>query len=529
MNGYFRLIHEKDKTSLKLIPPTGDGKAIAANDVTDYLTLKDIVYDKIVLYKAIETMENEEKIVLLERRETMKERECYKFKVSQDYMRAYVRFYAPSVDGEEMTPQELIKDLQSKGIKHGIKKDNIVNFFKNREYCEDILVAEGTEPVQGKHAYIEYYFNTDKKAKPTLNEDGSVDFFHLNVVQHCNKGDVLAKLIPAVPGKYGMNLVGARIKPADVRNTTLKYGNNIEISEDKTILTSLVDGHVELVDDNVFVSDVLVVENVDASTGNIDYEGSVQVNGNVRTNFEVKAKGNIEVKGVVEGAFLDAGENIIITRGMNGMGRGAIKAGGNIISKFLENAAAEAQGYVAADSIMHSIVEAGTEVNVDGKRGFIIGGKVSAVNSINVKTLGSSMGADTVVEVGTDPKLYARVHELEKLIEKENTELKDIYGILNDAKMKMAKGVKMTPQQVQHIQQLANDSTTKTENINKYTQELDSLSGSVKGRDGACVIVRESAYPGTTICIGDASVRLQKESQYCRFIKSQGDVKITAI
>ncbi|MCH5257397.1 MAG: DUF342 domain-containing protein [Lachnospiraceae bacterium] len=529
MNGYFRLIHEKDKTCIKLIPPTDGGKPLAVNDVTDYLALKDIIYDKNTLYKAIETLEDEEVTVLLEMRATLKERECYKFTISQDYMSAHVRFYAPSVGGEEMTAQELLKDLESKGIRHGIKQDAIIGYFKNREYCEDILVAEGTAPVQGKDAYIEYNFNTDRKAKPTLNDDGSVDFFHLNVVQHCHKGDVLAKLIPAVPGKYGMNLVGARLKPADVRNTTLKYGNNIDISEDKTVLTSAVNGHVELVDGTVFVSDVLVVENVDASTGNIECEGSVQVNGNVGTNFQVKAKGNIVVKGVVEGALLEAGDNVIIARGMNGMGRGAIKAGGNIISKFLENAAAEAKGYVAADSILHSLVEAGTEINVDGKRGFIIGGKVSAVNSVNVKTLGSSMGADTIIEVGTDPKLNARVQELQKLIEAENDALKQIYSILADAKTKIAKGIKLTPEQAQHIQKLANDSSIKTENINKYTQELENLSSQTKSRDGACVVVKESAYPGTTICIGDVSMRLQKEAQYCRFIKAQGDVKITGI
>ena len=74
-------------------------------------------------------------------------------------------------------------------------------------------------------------------------------------------------------------------------------------------------------EDSVFVSDVLIVENVDNSTGNIEYEGNVQVNGNVCTNFRVKAQGNVEVNGVVEGAYIEAGENIIIARGMNGMGK----------------------------------------------------------------------------------------------------------------------------------------------------------------------------------------------------------------
>lgn len=529
MNGYFRLIHETNKTSLKLIPPTDDGKPIDVNDVRDYLALKDIVYDRTALYKAIETMENEEKTVLLENKPTHMERECYKFTMTPDNMQAYVRFYAPSIGGELMTPQELIEDLMHKGIKHGVKKNAIVAFFKKRQYCEDILIAEGTEPVQGKDAYIEYYFNTDKKAKPTLKEDGSVDFFQLNVVQHCNKGDVLAKLIPEVPGKEGMNLLGARIKPFDVKKAYLKYGNNIEISEDNTTLTSMVTGHVELVEGNVFVSDVLTVENVDNATGNIDYDGSVQINGNVCTNFQVKAKGNIEVKGVVEGATVEAGGSIIIARGMNGMGRGTLKAGENIIAKFLENVKADAGGYIASESILHSTIVAGTEINIDGRRGFITGGKACAGNCINVKTLGSSMGADTTIEVGTDPNQVIKIQELQEKIEEETASLQSIQQILTATKQKISQGAKLTAEQLEYVKTLTEAHKVKTEFINQSMAEVEELQKQERDKTGAHVIVRGSVYPGTKICIGDVSMTVQKESSYCKFIKSRGDVKLTGI
>lgn len=524
------MINEEGKTGIQLIPPTDGGEPILVNDVVEYLALKDIVYDKNALYKAIEATTEKETVFLLEKRTTMKERECYKFTVTPDNMQAYVRFYAPSIGGEEMTAAELIKDLEIKGIRHGILKEKIEECFASqREYCKDILVAQGTEPVHGTDARIEYYFNTDNKAKPTLNEDGSVDFFHLNLVNHCDKGDVLAKLFPEDPGEYGMKITGERVKPRDVKKAALKYGNNIEISEDKTILTSLVNGHVELVEGSVFVSDILIVENVDNSTGNIDYEGSVQVNGNVCTNFEVKAKGDIEVKGVVEGAYLEAGGNIVIARGMNGMARGALKAGGNIISKFLENAKADADGYIASESILHSTITAGTEINVDGKKGFITGGKASAVNSINVKTLGSSMGADTTVEVGNDPRLAVRLQELQKQIEEENKSIQSIQQILISTKQKIAKGVKLTPEQLQYLQTLATANQQKSALVQQCTQEVEALQSQMIGKEGACVIVKDTVYPGTRICIGDVSMTVQKSAQYCRFIKSRGDVKLTGI
>ena len=357
MNGYFRLVNQEGKSLLRLFPPTGAGKPLDVNDVVEYLTMKDYACDLPTLKRAVDGAEKEEQEICVGNETRFPERECYKLTVSPDRMQAYAKFYAASVGAEDMTEEEMLQDLRHRGIRGGILTDAVRDFFIRRDYCKEILVAQGKEPVQGKHAYIEYKFNTDKKAKPTLNEDGSVDFFHLNILNHCNKGEVLAILHPEEPGEAGENIFGDRIQPAEVRKETLKYGHNIDLSEDRLVLTAQVDGHVELVEGTVFVSDELVVENVDNSTGNIDYDGNVQINGNVATNFQVKAKGDVMVKGVVEGAQIEAGGNIIIARGMNGMGKGILKAEGNIVSKFLENVTAQAQGYVASESILHSKVD----------------------------------------------------------------------------------------------------------------------------------------------------------------------------
>lgn len=526
MNGYFRLINEKDKSSIKLIPPTDGGKPIDLNDLIEYMTMKDYACDLPSLRKAVEAAAKEETILVLDHESRLAERECYKLTITPDKMKAYARFYAASVGGESMTAEELLRDLEIKGIRCGVKKDAIEHFFKNKEYCEDILIAEGTLPVQGKDAYIEYKFNTDRKARPTLKEDGSVDFFNLNILNLCVKGEEIAVLHREKPGDAGENLFGDRIRPADVKKAVLKYGNNIEISEDGNVLTSMVNGHVELVEDKVFVSDVLEVENVDNSTGNIDYEGNVQINGNVGTNFTVKAKGDIFVKGVVEGAALQAGGNIIIARGMNGMGKGTLKAEGNIVAKFLENVSAEAKGYVASESILHSRVTAGGEINVDGKRGFITGGKVCATGSVNVKTLGSQMGAATVVEVGVDPGIKERIAALQKQIAEDTKMLQSIQPILVSTKKKLAQGEKLTPEQMKYIQSLALANKQKTEAVETATAELEELQKGINGASDSVVRVKGIVYPGTKICMGDVSMMVQKSAQYCRFIRNRGDVKM---
>ena len=529
MNGYFRLVNEADQISLKLIPPSGGGKPLEMNDVIEYLSMKSISCDLPMLKKAVAAAAEKEIKFAIGRGTRPAERECYKLTITQDKMQAFARFYAASEGGNALTAGEIQRDLDAKGIKYGIKHDVIAKLIQKKEYCEDILIAEGTPPIQGKDAWIEYQFNTDKKAKPTLKEDGSVDFFNLNILNHCSKGAVLAVLHREVPGETGCDLFGDKIKPADVKVMTLKFGNNIELSEDKTVLTSMVDGHVEVVNGDVFVSDMLVVENVDNSTGNIDYDGSVQINGNVATNFVVKAKGDIEVKGVVEGAVLEAGGNIVIARGMNGMSKGSLYAKGNVIAKFLQNATVRADGYIASESVLHSKLTAGGEVTVDGKRGFIAGGKVCAAGGINVKTLGSEMGADTIVEVGADPSLKNRIAQLQKEIEEDTKTLQSIQPILRSAKQKIVQGVKLTQEQLKYVQSLTTVNQQKTAALSSNEAELNELMEQAGGITQAQVKVRGMVYPGTKICIGDVSMTVQKTTHFCRFVKERGDVKMAPL
>ena len=158
---------------------------------------------------------------------------------------------------------------------------------------------------------------------------------------------------------------------------------------------------------------------------------------------------------------MEASGNVTIARGVNGMAKGIIRAGGNIIAKFIENAHVEARGYVETDSILHSQVTAGTEIRVGGKKGFITGGYVCATNMIEVKTLGSEMGANTVVEIGINPETKRRYLELENQIEDTTKMIRSAQPVLDAAKTKILSGIKLPPEQVKHIQELSTTVTLK--------------------------------------------------------------------
>lgn len=531
-NGYFQLECGSNGTGLKVFAPKDGGRPVAVREVMEYLNRFGIKYDLHILNTGItesyESAEAEYSFRVNED-ENLEIRESYSLTISPDKMQASARFYPPSVQGERMTAEEFLKDLELKGIKFGILTNEITSFFNDSCYCTDITVAEGRPVRHGTDARIEYYFETNLSAKPTLNEDGSVDFFHLNTVCHCKKGDLLARRFPEDPGDPGYNIYGERLNPREVKRDPLRFGKNVILSEDKLTLTSDTNGHVTLNDGQVIVSNVLEVENVDISTGNIDYDGSVKVNGNVVTNFTVKAKGNIEVSGVVEGAFLEAGGDIIIARGVNGMVKGTLKAKGNVIAKFIENAKVSASGYVSTESILHSEVLSGSEIQVTGKRGFITGGRVCAANLIQVKTLGSPMGTDTIVEVGADPELKVQVKQLQQQIAEDKRIIESIKPVLASMAQKLNQGVKFKPEQLQNIREMIDADKKKRQEIEAGMRKLQDMQILLDKSSSARVEVNDRVYAGTRICIADVSMIVKDTMHYCKFVKSQGDVKMVGL
>lgn len=527
VNGYFQLVNIKDGYGIKCVPPQDGGEPVQINELLEYLGSHNIVYDIAQLKKAAGA--DSEQTVRLGAGGCPPEQECYRLDISEDSMTVTARFYPPSETGQRMSLDEFMKDMEFKKIVYGLDMEVLRAHFREGQYCKTLVVAEGKPPRHGKDAEIEYFFNTDPHAVPTLNVDGSVDFFNLNTINHCREGDLLAQIIPEDVGECGCNVAGVQIKPRNVKRATLRFGKNVALSEDRMSISSEVNGCVTLVDGQVFVTDIYEVENVDNSTGNIDFDGSVQVNGNVCSGFSVNAQGNVIVRGVVEGASIYAEGDIVITRGMNGMSKGRLEAGGNIVAKFLENAQANAAGYISAESILYSRVMAGSEINVTGKRGFITGGHACAGMKISAKNLGANMGASTIVEVGVNPRMKAEFQALEDELMEIQKVIKKTQPILTNFAEKRAKGVQFSPEQVQYLRSLVVLTEGKKRELEEKSAKWEVLHAAFEGQNEASVEVLGEAFPGTVIVIKDVSMSLRNSYQHCRFKRIGGDVKMVGL
>lgn len=215
MNGYFQLVNTPQGTGIRIYAPTDGGKSLNVNVVREYLDERKIQYDVIKLNDAVN--KSDANVYVFTEAKVLPEREGVKFDVSKDKMTVTAFFYPPTEGAQLMTEAEFRSSIAYRKYTYGIQEENIKAFFEHREYCKEILIAKGKEVVQGKNAYVEYHFNTNLRARPTLKEDGSVDYFHLNLINNINEGDLLATLHREVPGVPGINVYGEQIKPAVVK------------------------------------------------------------------------------------------------------------------------------------------------------------------------------------------------------------------------------------------------------------------------------------------------------------------------
>lgn len=525
MNGYFQIEVKNDGVFIRLYPPTEEGETLNIKEVMDYLEMRQLnQYDLKELNAAVKNSEREHLVRVAPPMDIFIN-ETMKIETSLDKMRAICRFYPPSNGGHWMDLDEIVSDLTAKKIKFGLDEGAIRGFLKNREYCKNYTFAVGKMPKHGKDAKIEYFFNTNLNLKPKKNEDGSVNYHELNTISHVKEGDLLARLIPEDPGKPGRDVFGTEISPRIVRKLTLDFANNIKANEDRTEIYSEVTGHASLVDGKVFVSDVYEVPaDVDNSIGNVEYTGNVHVKGNVKGGFTVKAKGDVIVEGVVEDAWIEAGGQIIVKRGIHGKGKGRLIAEGNIICQFIENAIVSSGGFIETDSILHSQVSAYSEIHASGKKGFITGGVIRAGALVEAQTIGSEMGSVTRVEVGTDPNKKERFQQLKKIINEKSEELEKMKTILATYTKKLQSGEQLQPERMGYVQKLAYAYKALKEELEPFKAEYSSIQKELMLANGAKIQIRKTIFSGVTISISDMEMRVKDEQNFCQYMKKNGEI-----
>ncbi len=529
-NGYFKLDKRADGAYLIVIPATDGGEPVDAVEITKYLDGFKLDYSKNVVYDLVKQSNDTltEKSARITTLSIGNIDEMVQVNISPDGMLADGRFYPESTGGRAFTKDDILHQLARKGIKFGIDEDTIEDYLKNKNYCTTYVLAKAEPAIEGHDAKIEYLFNTDLSRKPKLNEDGSVDFHQLDNVSHVEAGQTVARLTPADFGTPGTDVCGRPIKPQKVTAKFLKQVRHTRLTEDKLELICEVNGHASIVEGQLFVSDTYTVPaNVDPTTGDITYNGNVHVSGDVNTGYRVEASGDIIVDGIVEGAELIAGGQIILKKGIQGAGRGRLKANSNIVTKFVESATVEAGGFVQTESIMHSTVTAGGEVTVQGRKGFITGSTVKSGKIIRAKTIGSTMGGETEVEVGANMALSEEQKRLEAELATINTNLDKAHKIITYISTKLKNHEQLPPDKLEQFQSLSAQSREMERRQVEIMERLNLIATELENSSGGYILVDDIIYPGCKVTVSNVTNFIRTQSKHCRLVRDGADIRVT--
>ena len=331
--------------------------------------------------------------------------------LAKDKMTASVSIEPPFFAKPWPTEEEIVKSLNAHDVKVGIKSEAIQSLLVRKLGNEAVVVAEGVKPVEGKNAYIELIKDPDKPFE--VRDDEKIDFWSRSTIVTVHPGQEIAIKHPLENGKNGIDVTGAVVKAKAVKNVEFSFGEGLKRDdENRLLLVATAEGQLKNEKGRLLVLPELDIHHdVDFGIGSIDFTGAVKIHGSVREGFHVVAQGNIEIFGPVEGADIDSQGVVVIQGGVRGMGKGTLRANGDISLNFADNATIRSGGTILAkSSIMHSHLYAQRAVMAitGGKHSQIAGGKIEAGLEVSCNILGSEMGTKTEVVVGLPPEMLEK-------------------------------------------------------------------------------------------------------------------------
>lgn len=466
--------------------------------------------------------------------------------VSDDLMLAQLSII-PARGGKQITSQ-VDEELRTLGIRFGI--DNLaLDAAIAAGACNKVSIARGYPPTNGTLPRFDVLFQ-EKSHKDMHDDKAIIKLSDLGKILLVEPGEQMMRRIPPVKGINGCNIKGEIIPAKAIPE--MPYGNDlagVAVSEkDPNILIATCAGQPKQVANGAIVNPIIEVDHVDLSTGNINFDGTINVAGDIKAGMSVKVSGDVFVNGVIEAAEVIAGQDVNVKHGIIGVignigtnksdskslsqqiigaGSAHISCGGSVRAQFIENAKIEADHNIEVEqSVLQSDLIAGNEIivgNTNPERAHIIGGRTQATKLVKTGSIGSAVGVNTIVQVGTDPYLNHEIAVKEKMIQKKLEELDNINKLLahfngNDAKKFSESVIKKAESTHQQL----------ISTIEMINAELSELSEKLELVENAKVIIGNAVYGGSQIFIGKQNWTILEKQQACTVLLDDGKIAITS-
>jgi uncharacterized protein (DUF342 family) len=241
----------------------------------------------------------------------------------------------------------------------------------------------------------------------------------------------------------------------------------------------------------------LIDGNVDASRAKVDAPADLRVSGNVCDGTEARARGDVRVGGMIEAARVQAGGGIEVAGGISGKGRGSLSAGGDIVARYVMNAAIETLANVRVEvEASNSTITALGRVTVE--RRALSGGSIIASDGIERPVLGAASGTKMTVEVGTDE--FLRRREVARLLPDITAKRKKADHTRSIVKPLLANQKALTAQQKEKATELLFEADELSSETDRMLADLRKAYEAWLARNARCeIVVAETIHPGVTI------------------------------
>lgn len=525
-NGYYQITATDAGVFLSVWPPVSSGLPVRKTDIIQDLTHRGIThYDSDFISAIIKEAIGRPTLVVAPQPEVQVEA-TVRVRVRPDHMEARVDIIAPA-GAPKVTMARVKEKLKAAGVVFGID-EQVLEPLVQAGAGVGIVCASGILPQAGEDAFLKYHFDADSQGRPVQMEDGRVDFKDTNFYLCVEEGQPLVEKIPATAGVSGIDVFGLPVLPKPGKDIPLPVGKNVTVIDNSRLYAG-INGHLHVfLDKRINVIPVIIIDgDVDYSTGNIDFRGSVIVRGSVQADFSVKAGGNVEVRGSICGGMVE-GNNVIVRTGIQGMNRSIIKARERVVTNFIESAFVYAdEAVIVKDVIMNSSVFAGIRIIVEGGRGLIRGGRLSAGEEIRAVTIGNQANVVTDLEVSINPFLKDELLALRlewKQAEATCAEMKRTLSYLQSQGL-----TNLTADKKERYKKTKDSYIRSQDRIEEIQQRIQNIERLLYALKPGKIRVSGVLHPGTKVCIGPASRTFNDRHQYVCLYVEEADIVFTSI
>jgi uncharacterized protein (DUF342 family) len=436
--------------------------------------------------------------------------------IDDDQSTARVSLFPPRGAATLLTPDTVVEQLDAAGVAFGINYEKIgegvfaCNTERRTVYA--LEVAHQRPPRDAVEEHLAVVYSPDEE--PPEERAGRVDHHAWSRVPIVPAGTVLARVIPAVPGRDGITVTGEPIPHRTKKPTHIEAGDNTVRADHE--VRAAIDGVFSQKNGSVAISPLLEVrEDVDYGTGNIDFNGDVLLHGSVADGFTITCTGALRSEHTLDVFGVQCG-SLEVRQGIIGHGDAVAVVDGPLKTRFLQNATIQAAGSVSVGaSVLASRITTNEKIHM-GRNSSVIGSVMRSSEGVVAYNIGSPGAAATELYLGIDFDVDRRLSEIRDYSITLGTHLRDV-------RLRLQRHPEDT--QRQRLTDMQNKLQTA---ITQLGQQAGDLVAELDRNENADLIVQGTVYTGTYIEICHRSLHVDRPLKACRIYldRSSGSVKV---